>query len=86
MEPWTGPKEEKWAPYFDEVFQELYKAVNSFPRFNTLHEGYAVILEEMDELWEEVKGHNRVEARKEVVQVAAMALRFLIEFDKMKAN
>jgi hypothetical protein len=49
--------------------------------FNSTHEGYAVILEELDELWDEVKKKNpskdalRLEAR----HVAAMALRFIAE-------
>jgi hypothetical protein len=45
-------------------------------------EGYAVLLEEVDELWEEVrKGGTEPRdldrMRKEAVQVGAMALRFL---------
>jgi hypothetical protein len=43
------------------------------------HEGYAVILEELDELWAEVKAqvHNPDRMRKEALQVAAMAVRFV---------
>ena len=53
--------------------------------FNSAHEGYAVLLEEMDELKEEVwkkrsiRDINRM--RKEAVQVAAMALRFLTDVE-----
>ena len=47
------------------------------------HEGYAVILEELDELWEEVRRHrspaNIAAMRDEAVQVAAMALAFIVE-------
>ena len=45
------------------------------------HEGYAVILEELDELWEEVRAQKPEDdkLRKEAVQVGAMALRFLID-------
>ena len=47
------------------------------------HEGYAVILEELDELWEEVRRHrspaNIQAMRDEAVQVAAMALAFIVE-------
>jgi|GEM_PF-5944413 len=45
------------------------------------HEGYAVILEELDELWEEIKRKDRDKKRMraEAVQVAAMATRFLID-------
>lgn len=45
------------------------------------HEGWSVILEEVDELWQEVKanhgrGHS---AAGEAMQVAAMALRYLVD-------
>lgn len=43
------------------------------------HEGYAVILEELDEMWDEVKKDNLENARLEACQVAAMALAFLLE-------
>ncbi len=62
---------------------ELTKARNKFPAFHSNHEGYAVLREELDELWDEVKASKPFEAnarmRKEAVQVAAMALRFLID-------
>lgn len=48
---------------------------------NSLHEGYAVLLEEVDELWDEVKRQTGKRdlpaARKECVQIAAMALRLI---------
>jgi hypothetical protein len=43
------------------------------------HEGYAVILEELDELWDEVKANNDTRAKEEAIQVAAMALAFILE-------
>ena len=47
--------------------------------FHSGHEGYAVILEELDELWEHVRRDDTEGAGLEAVQVAAMALRFLVE-------
>jgi len=38
-----------------EVIEELERAEAKFGPFNSSHEGYAVILEELDELWEVVK-------------------------------
>ena len=65
--------------------EELQRAFALFPPvgMHSAHEGFAVLAEEVDELWDEVKrkaGPERDEAlRKEAVQVAAMALRFLVE-------
>jgi hypothetical protein len=62
---------------------EYMRAASIHPPFNGPHEGYAVLLEELDELWTEVKkkGEKRSpEAlQKEAVHVAAMAVRFLID-------
>ena len=65
----------------NEVVSEFRRASNLHPKFNSAHEGYAVILEEVDELKAEVwKRHHDPELmRKEAVQVAAMALRFLVD-------
>lgn len=38
-----------------EVVEELERAEAKFAPFNSSHEGYAVILEELDELWDVVK-------------------------------
>lgn len=66
-----------------EVAREADRAESMYPEFASAHEGYAILLEEMDELWVEVKRSPRerrpAEMRKEAVQVAAMALRFLAD-------
>lgn len=65
------------------VLNEYDSASSKFEPFNSAHEGYAVLAEEVDELWDEVKGHDGYERtarmRNEAVQVAAMALRFLTD-------
>lgn len=45
------------------------------------HEGYAVILEELDELWDECKAKvpDVDRMRAEAIQVAAMAIRFAVD-------
>jgi hypothetical protein len=63
-----------------QVTDELHTAMTNFPVFNSAHEGYAVLAEEVDELWDHVKmkqGSRDIDAmRKEAVQIAAMAIRF----------
>lgn len=67
----------------NDVLSELNSASSNHPSFNSAHEGFAVLLEEVDELWDEVK--KRPSKRKlkllraEAVQVSAMGLRFIID-------
>ncbi|CCO08263.1 hypothetical protein [Desulforamulus hydrothermalis] len=61
------------------VVNEVYRARSLYPRFASAHEGYAVILEELDEAWNEIKVNNTKRAKAEMVQVAAMAIRFLLD-------
>ena len=65
-----------------EVTEEYLDAVSKFGPFASAHEGYAVILEEVDEMWTEIKRNDIKRAREEAVQVAAMAIRFLIDTRK----
>ena len=64
-----------------EVFAEYKQAKKLFGDFNNSHEGYAVILEELDELWEAIKSKDKTldDQRKEAIQVTAMGLRFLVD-------
>jgi hypothetical protein len=62
------------------ITDELVRAREKWPAgFHSGHEGYAVILEELDELWDAVRLDATDAAGMEAVQVAAMALRFLLE-------
>lgn len=63
------------------VENELRRAMGKHPEFNSAHEGYAVILEELDELWTEVMKREKSShaLREEAIQVAAMAIRFVID-------
>lgn len=60
------------------VISECNRARNSNAPFNSLHEAYAVLQEEVDEFWDEVKkkptNRSRDNTRKELIQIAAMAL------------
>ena len=67
----------------DDVAEELKRATSQHGGFASWHEGYAVLLEEVEELWDEVKRKNRnvYAARKEAIQVAAMAVKFVAMID-----
>ncbi len=65
-----------------DALNELEGARAKFPAMVSPHEGFAILKEEVDELWDEVKGNHpdRLERmRAEAVQVAAMAIRFIEE-------
>lgn len=65
------------------ICKEFGRATNMNGSFKSAHEGYAVILEELDELWDEVRRKDDARdldrMRKEAVQIGAMALRFLVD-------
>ncbi len=54
-----------------------------FADLHSPHHGYALLLEEMDELWEEIRKKNKfrdLEAmREEAMQIAALAIRFMVD-------
>lgn len=63
------------------IDQELETATRRFDGFHSPHEGWAVIKEELDELWEHVRantGRDR-DAMVECVQIATMALRYVYD-------
>ena len=68
---------------FEKTRAELTTALTNFPPMNSAHEGYAVLLEEVDELWDQVKINQKKrdisKMKSEAIQVAAMAIRFALE-------
>ncbi len=67
-----------------DVLSEFNQATHNYGAFQSQHEGYAILLEEVEELWAEIKAKQaspsrRSRCHKEAVQVAAMALRFLYD-------
>lgn len=81
----TGPYECRTGEvvtFLTDVRNEFARATAKFPAgFHSGHEGYAVIKEELEELWSEVKCNDSSGERayREAVQVAAMALRYVID-------
>jgi hypothetical protein len=67
-----------------EIGRTLAQAEETSPPFNSPYEGYAVLREELEDLWEEVRAvgwtnEDRAEMRQVAVHVAALALRFIID-------
>jgi hypothetical protein len=61
----------------EQVMREFDRATMLFPTQASMHEGYAILLEELDEAWNEVKHGDPGKAIEEMIQVAAMAVRFI---------
>jgi len=62
------------------IYSEYKRATELFPKpFNSAHEAYAVLLEEMDELWDAIKANDLKHAEYEAIQVGAMALKYLVQ-------
>jgi acetyl/propionyl-CoA carboxylase alpha subunit len=65
----------------EEVTYEFFHALENHPPYPTYHHGFAVIKEELDELWEEVRKKNwdKAAMRKEVIHVVTTGLRFYFD-------
>lgn len=68
----------------DRVRDEFAEASRRYGPFRNAHEGYAVLLEEVDELWDAVKMRQSntqrdTIIRREAIQVAAMAVRLVVD-------
>lgn len=77
-----GAEDEVYA-----ILMEVLTATRRWGPFHSAHEGYGIILEEVDELWDAVrlnqsKPDRKSRLRAESTQVAAMALRFMMDIAK----
>ena len=68
----------------ENIKKEFEFATNKWGGFSSFHEAYAVVLEEVNELWEEVKASQKNPSRnkfveKEAIQVATMAIRLIFD-------
>lgn len=61
------------------VRKEVHRAVKKHGAFNSAHEAYGVLLEEVDEFWEEVRKkrsqRSKKQMRAELIQIAAVAIK-----------
>jgi Protein of unknwon function (DUF3310) len=74
------------AAVASEMCHTLVAARTKHKHFASGHEGYAVMLEELDELWDEIRfwqptpdQENILRMRKEALQLGAMAIAFVME-------
>jgi hypothetical protein len=61
------------------VLDELERARAKHRPCDNQHGAWAVVKEELDEAWDAVKADFHEHAKHEMVQVAAMAIRFILE-------
>lgn len=67
------------------MIEECKSAMDKFPTFASYHEGKAVIEEELDELWDEIKDkQDKDKLRAEAIQIGAMAIRFVNDLLEVK--
>jgi len=69
-----------------EAINEAYRAIAKYKRdYSSCHEFYGVLLEEIEELWDEIKKNDQSrdfdKMRKEAVQCIAVILRFIKQID-----
>ena len=76
-------EQNKHEKAIEDAIKEVSRAREMWPSMHSAHEGYAVLLEEVEELWEHVKANqkrrNIEDMRTEAIQVAAMAICFAAE-------
>lgn len=68
----------------EDAIKEAEEAMNKYKRpFASAHEFYGVLMEEVDELWDEIKkkeqDYDKENQRKEATQCMAVLLRFINE-------
>ena len=70
------------------VADELQRARAKFGPMASTHEAYAVIKEEFDEFWEELRKKNPdfSNMRDELIQVAAMAIRAAVDCKLLRGD
>lgn len=78
--PYIFP-DDKYGEALEAIYKEIKRAKKKHgdKPFNSHHEGYAVLLEEVDELWIEVKADRIQDSVEESTHVGAMAARYIAE-------
>ncbi len=77
-----APEQKVIRPFTYSLIEEELKKIKArySKDYNSRHEGYAILKEEVDELWDEIKRNgSKRDLQSEAVQVAAVAIRFIQE-------
>ncbi len=73
-----------------EIAAEVERAKVHCEHFRSLHEAYAVMLEELQEVWaitmQKRQNRNADDLRKELIQVAAMAVKAIESMPNLTGN
>ena len=74
--------EERLSNILEEAKSEIVFIATTYNNFNSPHEGYAIILEELDELWSEIKKgsseRNPIEMENECKRIIAAVTCFML--------
>lgn len=76
----TGCSSDLWDEYLDmQMWGSIRKEIHQKhgKNFASAHEAYAVMKEELEEVWEAIRQDNISHAKVEAVQLAAVCLKFL---------
>jgi hypothetical protein len=62
-----------------EAVLDEFAVAEEYGSFYSTHEGYAVMLEEFEELWDAIKANKDGAMHLEAIQMAATVMRFLVD-------
>ena len=80
-------KTEQEQAILDSILKEFKDARDREGKFASHHEAYALLKEEVEELWEKIKGSYPYRMiNSEAKQVAAMALGIMLEFNDVRED
>jgi len=78
------------ADIIERIAAEVARARDLHPPINSAHEGYAVILEELDEfkveVWKKQRLRDRDQMLAELIQCAAMCVRVAVDIGLLKVE
>jgi hypothetical protein len=65
------------------IKRELLRGIKNHGLHHSTHEGYAVLKEEVDEMWDDIKKDLESHSCVECIQVGAMAVKYILSVQKI---